>query len=220
MNNSYTFTFCETPVMALPQGALWLSKARILVVSDLHLGKSDRIARRSGRLLPPYETRETLTRLEAVIDATNPEHVICLGDSFDDLDAALSLDEHDRLSLLRLQAGRDWIWIEGNHDPGPVDLGGRHLANFSAGEIIFRHIAEPDAKGEVSGHYHPKCALSRGGYRAAFLIDKDRIIMPAFGAYTGGLKASRPVLKSLMASDAIAVVTGRKALAVPLKATV
>jgi len=206
-------------MMALPQGALWLPKARVLVVSDLHLGKSDRIARRSGTLLPPYETKETLARLEAVIDATDPATVICLGDSFDDLDAALSLEEADRLTLLRLQAGRDWIWIEGNHDPGPVDLGGRHLAELAVANVTFRHIAVQGAMGEVSGHYHPKCALPSGGTRPAFLIDDARIIMPAFGAYTGGLRANHPQLAALMGAEAIAVLTGRKALPVPLRAT-
>jgi len=206
-------------MMALPQGALWLPKARVLVVSDLHLGKSDRIARRSGTLLPPYETKETLARLEAVIDATDPATVICLGDSFDDLDAALSLEEADRLTLLRLQAGRDWIWIEGNHDPGPVDLGGRHLAELAVANVTFRHIAVQGAMGEVSGHYHPKCALPSGGSRPAFLIDDARIIMPAFGAYTGGLRANHPQLAALMGAEAIAVLTGRKALPVPLRAT-
>lgn len=219
MNNAYEFSFCDVTVLALPRGALWIPDSRTLTVSDLHLGKSNRIARRTGAMLPPYETRETLSRLEAVIDQTKPECVICLGDSFDDLDAALSLDEDDRMLLLRLQAGRDWIWIEGNHDPGPVDLGGRHLFEFTDRAITYRHIAKADGRGEISGHYHPKCALAQSGSRPAFLIDDSRIILPAFGAYTGGLRSSHPTLQALMAPDATAVLTGRKALPVPLKAT-
>jgi len=104
MKNAHEFSFCDMAAFALPEGALWVPETRTLTVSDLHLGKSDRIARRSGALLPPYETRETLTRLEAVIDKVQPQRVICLGDSFDDLDAALSLNEEDRLLLIRLQA--------------------------------------------------------------------------------------------------------------------
>lgn len=220
MNNAYTFTFCDVSCFALPAGALWIPDSATLSVSDLHLGKSDRIARRSGTLLPPYETRETLARLEKLVDQFAPSQVICLGDSFDDLDAALSLDEDDRLLLLRLQAGRDWVWIEGNHDPGPVDLGGRHLNELALGALTFRHIAEIGATGEISGHYHPKCALPRGGSRPAFLIDENRIILPAFGAYTGGLRANHPTLTTFMGTNATAVLTGRKALPVPLKATV
>jgi len=219
MNNAYKFSFCDVTMFALPEGALWVPDSKTLTVSDLHLGKSDRVARRSGFMLPPYETRETLARFDVIIDRMKPDCVICLGDSFDDLDAALSLEEEDRLLLLRLQAGRDWIWIEGNHDPGPVDLGGRHLNEFSSGAMTYRHIAEPSSEGEVSGHYHPKCALPRGGSRPAFLIDEKRIILPAFGAYTGGLRANHPTLRALMRSDATAVLTGRKALPVPLKAT-
>ncbi len=218
MKNGYPFPFCDLTAVALPEGGLWMPDHQILTVSDLHLGKSDRIARRSGTLLPPYETRETLARLEDLIDRLAPAQVICLGDSFDDLDASQSLAEGDRLLLLRLQSGRDWIWIEGNHDPGPVDLGGRHLNELTLGAITFRHIAQLDTTSEVSGHYHPKCSLPRGGTRPAFLIDKARIILPAFGAYTGGLRANHPTLRNLMADDATAVLTGHKALPVPLKA--
>lgn len=220
MNNAHRFQICNHTLYALPEGALWDDAHKTLTVSDLHLGKSDRIARRSGTLLPPYETRETLARLQTIIDALSPARVICLGDSFDDLQAALSLDEADRLTIMRLQAGRDWIWIEGNHDPGPVDLGGRHLISYVEGPLTYRHIAEPDAHGEISGHYHPKCALPRGGSHPAFLIDEARVILPAFGAYTGGLRANHPTLRALMGPKALAVLTGRKALPVPLKSTV
>lgn len=219
MNNAHEFTICDVTAFALPQAALWVPDTSTLTVSDLHLGKSDRIARRSGVMLPPYETHETLDRLATLIESLNPSQVICLGDSFDDLDAALNLKEQDRLELSKLQAGRDWIWIEGNHDPGPVELGGRHLFSFKSGPLTYQHIASSSQKGEISGHYHPKCTLPRGGSRPAFLIDADRVIMPAFGAYTGGLRANHPTLRALMSEDAVAVLTGRKALPVPLMAT-
>lgn len=218
MNDGYNFPFCNLILTALPQGAIWVEDHRTLCVSDLHLGKSDRIARRNGTLLPPYETRATLEKLAALIDAYDPKIVICLGDSFDDIDAVRSLDEDDLLQLITLKAGRDWIWIEGNHDPGPVDLGGQHLETYRLGPLTFRHIASAET-GEISGHYHPKCSLPSGGTRAAFLIDHNRIIMPAFGTYTGGLRASHPTLRALMADDATAVLTGRKSLPVPLKTT-
>lgn len=214
----HAFTFHDQLLWALPEGALWFPEAKALCVSDLHLGKSDRIARRSGRLLPPFEVRATLDRFTKLIDDHAPQTVICLGDSFDDLDAANSLTPNERDDILRLQAWRDWIWIEGNHDPGPVDFGGQHRKEFQLESVKFRHIAVDNETGEISGHYHPKCRLSQGAPRPSFLIDKDRIIMPAFGTYTGGLRASDPALKSLMQEDAIAVLTGRKALPVPLSA--
>lgn len=215
--NGYDFTFCGVPLTALANGALWDPNARLLCVSDLHLGKADRIARRSGRMLPPYDTRETLDRLDAAITAMNPAIVVSLGDSFDDLDAADSLDDADMMQIAQMQSGRDWVWIEGNHDPGPVAIGGRHLATMTANGLTYRHIAEIGETAEISGHYHPKCSL-RGGTRPAFLIDDDRVIMPAFGVYTGGLRSSDPALRSLMSLDATAVLTGRKALPVPFAA--
>lgn len=218
MNDGHAFTLAGTALVALPSGALWLPKDRFLCVSDLHLGKSDRVARRQGVMLPPYETRATLDRLDALVAALKPTAVCCLGDSFDDLDAANSLDEVEKMQLAQLQAGRDWIWIEGNHDPGPVEFAGQHLAEITVAGLTFRHIATTSAAGEVSGHYHPKCRV-RGGTRPAFLIDAARVILPAFGAFTGGLRASHPDLQRLMQPNAIAVLTGKRALPVPLALT-
>lgn len=210
--NALPFTLSGEPLLALPSGALYQPAARLLCVSDLHLGKSDRIARRGGTLLPPYETRATLDRLATAIDQTAPRTVLCLGDSFDDLAAADSLDDTDRTTLLRLQSGRRWLWLEGNHDPGPVDIGGTHLAEYTSGPLTFRHIAIPGARAEVSGHYHPKLALPGAGARPCFLFDDARLILPAFGAYTGGLPASDPALRALMAPTARAILTGRRAI--------
>lgn len=212
--NAHSFNLCQTKCRALPSGALYLPDHRTLCVSDLHLGKSERIARRSGVMLPPYEVQETLEKLQSDIATTTPDSVICLGDSFDDLDAAASLDDDMQLWLARLQAGRKWIWIEGNHDPGPIDLGGTHLAEVRVGTLQFRHIATTSTA-EVSGHYHPKHRVM-GRSRPAFLYDKERLIMPAYGTYTGGLASDTPDLRQLFRTATIAVLTGRKAIAVPV----
>jgi len=189
------------------------------VVSDLHLGKSERIARRGGTSLPPYDTRDTLNRLAADIALTHARTVICLGDSFDDLVAAEALPEEERQWILRLQSGRRWVWIEGNHDPGPVEFGGAHLAELPLPPLTFRHIAQAGASGEISGHYHPKATLQARGRnitRAAFLIDSNRVILPAYGTYTGGLQSRTPVLGELMRAEAIAVLTGPTPTAIPM----
>ena len=212
---AHAFSLCDTALRALPSGALHIPGEQALCVSDLHLGKSDRIARRGGGLLPPYEARETLARLEADILATYARQVICLGDSFDDLAAQDSLGEAERLWLARLQAGRRWIWIEGNHDPGPVELGGSHLAELHLAGLIFRHIAVAGAIGEVSGHYHPKHRLG-GTARAAFLYDRSRLILPAYGTYTGGLSSTDPIFAELLKRPAIAVLTGTRAIPTPV----
>lgn len=222
--NGHPFSLAGVALTALPSGALWHAAERVLAVSDLHFGKADRIARRAGTMLPPYETAETLDRLEADVARTAPATVICLGDSFDDLDAAASLTEEERLRLVRLQAGRRWIWIEGNHDPGPVDLGGTHLRQLRLGPLVFRHAAGPDpapdpeAEGEVSGHFHPKHGLPGGGQRPAFLLGHGRLILPAYGTYTGGLRADSATLRALMPPPALAILTGRRAIPVPLLA--
>ena len=210
----YAFTLADADLIALPSGGLYWPAQSTLCVSDLHLGKSGRMARRGGTLLPPYEVRATLEKLDADIEATRPARVICLGDSFDDLTAVGELEDHARLWLARLMAGRDWVWIEGNHDAGPVEIGGTHRADLRLGPLTFRHIATP-ARGEISGHYHPKARLG-GTARPCFLLDADRLILPAYGHYTGGLRCEDPVLQALMHPKALAILTGPRAIAMPM----
>jgi hypothetical protein len=211
----HAFSLGPARLSARPSGALSWPERRLLCVSDLHLGKSARLARRGGALLPPYDSRETLARLDAEIEATNPALVICLGDSFDDAASLEGLDEADRLWLVRLMAGREWVWIAGNHDAGPLDIQGTHRLEAEVGGLAFRHIAEPDARHEVSGHYHPKARLA-GRSHPCFLIDAARVILPAFGAYTGGLRSEDPALTALMSVDARAVLCGTSARAIPM----
>lgn len=211
---AHNFTFATVPLRALASGALHWPAYNLLVVSDLHMGKSERLARRGGSLLPPYDTRATLDRLLADLTTTAATQVICLGDSFDDLTAAQALEPQDRLVLQRMMQGRTWTWIIGNHDAGPHDLGGSHLAEVTLGPLTFRHIASQDWP-EISGHYHPKAQLA-GRSRPCFLIDANRVILPAYGTYTGGLPCTDPILCDLMGPDARAVLTGNLALAIPM----
>ena len=218
--NIHRFEFAGETLVALPSGALHWPAADLLCVSDLHLCKAERLARRGGEMLPPYETRDTLGRLEADIRATGAGSVICLGDSFDDPQAAEAMAEDERLWLARLQAGRRWIWIEGNHDPGGLGFGGSYLSELAEGPLKFRHIAQADAeRGEISGHYHPKARISARGTtvtRACFMADQARLILPAYGTYTGGMNWTDPVLRRLFGQRAQAFLTGQKVYAVPL----
>ncbi|WP_137699597.1 ligase-associated DNA damage response endonuclease PdeM [Marimonas lutisalis] len=218
--NAHPFTLAGAQLQARGSGALHWPAQNLLCVSDLHLGKSERMARRGGATLPPYETRDTLERLDAELVATGAQTVICLGDSFDDRAAALALSEDEKLWITRLQAGRRWVWIEGNHDPGPIDLGGTHLAELPIDALCFRHIAQPGQSGEVSGHYHPKVRISARGRaisRPAFLVDGDRVILPAFGTYTGGLRSHDAALATLMRPEALAILTGPSPRPVPMQ---
>ena len=217
--HSVAVTVAGERLMALAGGGLYWPDQGVLAVGDLHLGKALRLSRVGGGLLPPYEATETLLRLEALIRAADPAVVICVGDSFDDLAAADDIAEDARLWLLRLMAGRRWLWTLGNHDPGPVGLPGEHHDEVSIGALTFRHIALAGAVGEVSAHYHPKARIAAKRTsltRPCFLIDETRVILPALGSLTGGLACHDPALAGLMGADALAILTGERALPIPM----
>lgn len=189
-------------LVADPSGALIWPARQSLVVADLHLEKGSAFAAR-GQFLPPYDTAATLRRLERAIDRHRPERVICLGDSFHDAGAGARLAERDRGRLGRLTARCEWIWIAGNHDPAPPeDLGGRVAESLIDGPLVFRHQAAANgaAAGEVSGHWHPKAAVHLPPKRISapcFVTDGRRLVLPAFGAYTGGLNVLDPAIAAL-----------------------
>ena len=219
MENGHAFTFAGERLVARPSGALHWPAAHLLVVSDLHLGKSERMARRGGALLPPYETLDTLTRLERDIVETDPAAVISLGDGFDDMEAAAALTPAHRDWLARLMARRDWTWITGNHDPAPTGLGGHAAEGVTCGPIAFRHIATDAGHPEISGHYHPKASLrirGRAISRPCFLRDATRLILPAYGTYTGGLRSRDGVLAALMGAGARAILAGLPMVEIPM----
>ncbi|MDF1721413.1 MAG: ligase-associated DNA damage response endonuclease PdeM [Minwuia sp.] len=175
-----------------PSGAVWWPAEGMLIVSDLHFEKGSAMARRGHGLLPPYDTATTLTRLEALLQHYRPARLLALGDSFHDRHAfsRLSANETDRLAALSQR--QEMIWITGNHDPEPPDsIGGRILETYPCGPLLFRH--EPvvgRAPGEVAGHLHPKARIRGRGRQVrarCFATDGLRLIVPAFGAYTGGL---------------------------------
>jgi uncharacterized protein len=185
-----------------PNGALWWPEQATLIVADLHLEKGASFARR-GTPLPPYDTAATLARLSDLIGRWQPTRVIALGDSFHDDNGAEHLNPIDRACLAALVASCEWIWIAGNHDPMPNPaLGGTVLAAGSAlAGLILRHEALPDPGGsELSGHYHPKASLSIHGRRVTcrcFMADARRVILPAFGAFAGGLSVRDPAFARL-----------------------
>lgn len=205
-----SFSFAGATLTAFGTGALFWPERSLLCVSDLHLGKSERIARHGGHIIPPYENRDTLAKLEQHIEVLAPRTVICLGDSFDDLASVNSLTTTETEWLTRLQAGREWVWIEGNHDPAPLDLGGTHLDSYRSDALTFRHIATTDCKGEISGHYHPKASITARGRRItrpAFVFDDTKLILPAFGTYTGGMAVTASPLVGMFPKPSI-ILTG------------
>lgn len=184
-------------------GALFWPEQGWLLVADLHLGKGSAYAR-FGQLLPPYDTAATLDRLEAACRRWQPRRVLCLGDSFHDRDAAARLEPAAGRRIGALTAAHDWLWLTGNHDPAPpLGWGGNIAEELAAGPLVLRHAASPvlpAGKGEISGHFHPKAVtLVRGRHLSCrcFVSDGQRLILPAFGAYTGGLNVLDPAISNL-----------------------
>jgi DNA ligase-associated metallophosphoesterase len=179
------------PALCDASGALYFPRLDLLAVSDLHLEKGAAFARRR-QFIPPYDTATTLARLAAVVAAYDPKIVVSLGDSFHDGVGAALMPDVFRIQLSALLKGRDWFWIAGNHDPdAPEGVGGESVQEIAAGPLVFRH--EPSrgaAAGEIAGHLHPGARLvarGRSVRRRCFAGDGRRMIMPAFGAYTGML---------------------------------
>jgi uncharacterized protein len=199
----HTISVAGTTLLADPAGALFWADEKLLVVADLHLEKGSAFAAR-GVLLPPYDTVATLARLARLVDRYCPRLVIALGDSFHDGGGALRMAEPDRIALSELQRGRDWLWIAGNHDPDPTDgVGGSFTDMLAFGPLTFRHEPSPTAcDGEIAGHLHPLARVARRDRavgRRCFASDGRRMIMPAFGAYAGGLNVRNRAIMTLFA---------------------
>lgn len=176
-------------LVADPDGALYWPEQALLAVSDLHLEKGSSFAAR-GQFLPPYDSAATLARLARLIVRYAPRCVVAVGDSFHDGGGPARLAISDRDNLTAMQSGRDWIWITGNHDPDPTDgIGGDFQETLKTGAITFRHLPT-GATGEIAGHLHPAARIVQRGRairRRCFAADRTRLVMPAFGAFTGGL---------------------------------
>ena len=193
-------------------GALWLAAARALVVADLHFEKGSAYATR-GQMLPPYDTGETLRRLTVEVEALSPAVIVFLGDSFHDGDGETRMAQAYAQALIALARGRTLIWVVGNHDAdGPASLPGEVVDETSLEGLTFRHepMAGPQA-GEAAGHLHPCARVSGPGRsvrRPCFVTDGERIVLPAFGAYAGGLNVRDRAFASLFAAPPLAVTLG------------
>jgi DNA ligase-associated metallophosphoesterase len=207
------FALAGVEMEATAEGALWIAAERMLVVSDLHLEKGSSFAA-GGQFLPPYDTRATLQRLTVLVARHAPKTVVSLGDSFHDRHGVGRMDGDDVATLRSLTSATDWIWIEGNHDPeAPTWLGGRVLDTLEFSGLVLRHEPRAGAApGEIAGHLHP-CAkvASRGrAVRArCFATDGQRLVMPAFGAYAGGLNVRDEAFAAVFPGGCSALMLGR-----------
>jgi DNA ligase-associated metallophosphoesterase len=203
-------SFAGETFFATASGALYRPSEKALLVADLHLEKASWFAR-LGQFLPPYDSHATLTALAADVEATGATRLYCLGDSFHDRFGCDRLPASARSLLTELAARLDWVWIIGNHDPGFSDhCGGRLEDEVVSHGIVLRHEALPgDPRPEISGHFHPKLRLhlkGRSVSRRCFVASATKLIMPAYGALTGGLDAHHPEILRSVGNDAAALV--------------
>ncbi len=204
------FSFCTHELMALPQGALFWPARRALLVADLHLEKASWFAK-GGQMLPPYDSIATLADLTAVATATDAAEIWCLGDSFHDSAGCDRLPAEAQALLSALTAKTRWTWITGNHDPGIADhCGGDIVEEAEVDGLLLRHEADPhEARPELSGHFHPKLRIHLRGRlvsRRCFVATTRKLILPAFGALTGGLDARHPEIVRAVGGGAQALV--------------
>jgi hypothetical protein len=204
------FSFCGHELVALPQGALYWPARRALLVADLHLEKASWFAGH-GQMLPPYDSLATLADLTALAAATDPREIWCLGDSFHDVGGCERLPPSACEMLAALTGAHRWTWITGNHDPVvPALVGGLAMPEAQVDGIVLRHEADRhDPRPEMSGHFHPKLRIHRRGRlvsRRCFVASATKLILPAFGALTGGLEAHHPEILRAVGDGAEALV--------------
>lgn len=199
-------------VVARVSGALWIPEARTLAAGDLHFEKGSAYGAR-GQLLPPYDTLATLERLEAEVAALKPERLVLMGDSFHDRSAVDRLTETAVARITALAGGLKLVWLAGNHDPAPPEgLPGAVAEHLMVGSLTLTHEPlEGPATGEVAGHLHPVATIAGYGARLrrrCFLTDGRRMILPAFGAYAGGLNVVDPAFAGLFETPPMALILG------------
>ncbi|MGI8931573.1 MAG: ligase-associated DNA damage response endonuclease PdeM [Sphingomicrobium sp.] len=204
------FSFAGHEFLASPEGALHWPAERALLVADLHLEKASWFAR-LGQMLPPYDSHATLSALARDIDRSAVTRLYCLGDSFHDRFGCDRLSGAARALLTSLTGRLDWVWIVGNHDAGFVDhCGGRVADEVQVGGIVLRHEAVVgDPTPEMSGHFHPKLRLTMKGRsvsRRCYVVSETKLILPAYGALTGGLDAGHPEILRKVGPGASALV--------------
>jgi DNA ligase-associated metallophosphoesterase len=207
---SVSLSFAGETLVPLACGALHWPAQSMLIVADLHFEKASSFARR-GRLLPPYDSADTIGWLIDALALTGAQRVVCLGDSFHDRGGPGRLPPGPAAALTMLIHDLDWLWITGNHDDDTAGaMGGRVVADTRIGPLWLRHEAVPGAgEPELSGHFHPKVAVMARGrriVRRCFALSQTKLILPAYGAFTGGLDIADPALLAVLDGSVTALV--------------
>lgn len=214
MSEPQEFNVADAVLTADRSGAVWWAEKRLLAVADLHFEKGSAFAVRTGQMLPPYDTHATLARLNEVVERLQPKTIVCLGDNFHDSDGPSRLDVSAKRAITALMRKRRFVWIEGNHDgASAIALGGECAVELELGPLVFRHDAKRGrVTGELSGHLHPVARVATRVKllkRRCFVSDGKRCVLPAFGAYTGGLDVFDTAVARLFPDGFQAYLLGR-----------
>ena len=198
--SSQLIKFANEEFYALPNNALYWKKLNIIIVADLHLGKSISFAKQK-QFLPPYDTKETLAKLFNCINELEPSKLIIVGDLLHDMFSVQSFQEKDHENFNKYTKKTKFIWVKGNHDPHIEINGFSKVLDYKVDEIIFNHIPIKISNFQICGHYHPKVKISHRGksiYKPSFVHNDKLLILPSFGTLTGGLNIKQEPLKELL----------------------
>lgn len=199
---SVAVTVVGEALWLLPSRALYWPARRTLLMADMHCGKAATF--RAGQLAIPDGNMEAdFERLTVTLESTDARRLVILGDW---IHAAVGCTERV-IHAMRLwrdrHRGRDVVWIRGNHDRGrrahlAAQLGFCECEELQEGPFRFCHDpAIPGSRvGQVAigGHEHPTVRLWSPGMprltAPCFHLTPSRIVLPAFGSFTGGHRIS------------------------------
>ena len=201
--SSQLIKFANEDFYAYPNSALYWKRLNIIIVADLHLGKSISFAKQK-QFLPPYDTKETLAKLFRCINEFEPSKLIIVGDLLHDMFSVNSFQEKDHQNFNKYTKNTEFIWVKGNHDYDIEINGFTKVLNYKVEEIIFNHIPIKSKNFQICGHYHPKAKISHRGksiYKSCFVHNNKICILPSFGAFTGGLNINQQPLKNLLGNN-------------------
>ena len=97
----FKIKFASETFEILPSGTIFWPSEEMLIASDLHLEKGSSF-NKEGTFLPPYDSFDTITRLEEIIKITSPKKILLLGDTFHDNNGLLRMSEEVKKKIFSL----------------------------------------------------------------------------------------------------------------------
>ncbi len=181
-------------LLLLAQKALYWPRRKMLVVADIHFGKAASF-RALGVPVPRGTTTQNLDALDALMALYPVAHIMFLGDFLHARAAHAGATQ----AAMRLWRGRHpelaLTLVRGNHDRhagDPAAALGIEMVDEPYALAPFAFCHHPDivsAGYALAGHIHPNYLLATrfDALRLpCFVVGSGRMILPSFGAFTGG----------------------------------